>query len=235
MVDLPGTYSLGAYSEDEVVARDFILKDNPDVVINVIDASNIERNLYLTTQILETGAKVILALNMMDEAENKKIEIQVNKLATLLNIPVIPTTATKGLGVKALIKAAITLGEAKEDDRVDKYKIDYGTDVANQVSKIESAFHGNNLKLEYPPFWLAIKLLENDEFINKYVHGIENAAKVENQLKNSKEILEKSIGYDVDAYIVDKRYEFIGSVVKQAVKRDKANGSKKMYQIKLML
>lgn len=233
VVDLPGTYSLGAYSEDEVVARDFILKDNPDVVINVIDASNIERNLYLTTQILETGAKVILALNMMDEAENKKIEIQVHKLATLLNIPVIPTTATKGLGVKKLIGAAISLGETKEDNRVDKYKIDYGTDVATEVSKIESTFHENNLKLEYPPFWLAIKLLENDEFINKYVHDTENAEKVENQLKNSKDILENSIGYDVDAYVVDKRYEFIGNVVKQAVKRDKSNGSKKNVSDKI--
>ncbi|WP_035795929.1 ferrous iron transport protein B [Clostridium akagii] len=233
VVDLPGTYSLGAYSEDEVVARDFILKDNPDVVINVIDASNIERNLYLTTQILETGAKVILALNMMDEAENKKIEIQVHKLATLLNIPVIPTTATKGLGVKKLIEAAISLGETKEDDRVDKYKIDYGTAVATEVSKIESTFHENNLKLEYPPFWLAIKLLENDEFINKYVHDTENAEKVENQLKNSKDILENSIGYDVDAYIVDKRYEFIGNVVKQAVKRDKSNESKKNVSDKI--
>ena len=105
VVDLPGTYSLGAYSDDEIVARDFILKNKPDVVINVIDSSNIERNLYLTMQILETGAKMVLALNMMDEAKNKNIEINVNKVSKALNIPVVATVATKSEGIKELIRS----------------------------------------------------------------------------------------------------------------------------------
>ena len=100
VVDLPGTYSLGAYSEDEVVACNFILKDKPDVVINVIDSTNIERNLYLTMQLLETGTKVILALNMMDEAKNRKIEINVDELSKILNIPVVATVAPKKEGIK---------------------------------------------------------------------------------------------------------------------------------------
>lgn len=219
VVDLPGTYSLGAYSEDEVVARDFILKENPDVVVNVIDASNVERNLYLTTQILETGVKVVLALNMMDEAKNKNIKIEVEKLSKLLNIPVVPTTAVKGDGIKELVIAAINLGEKHEENIVHKYKIDYGTEVAKHVEKIENSFKNNNIKLEYPTSWTAIKLLENDEFIKKYIHEKENTANVEAELKKSNDLLLESIGYDIDAFIVDKRYEFIGSVVKQSVKR----------------
>jgi ferrous iron transport protein B len=104
IVDLPGTYSLGAYSEDEVVSRDFILKGNPDVVINVIDATNIERNLYLTTQILEMDTKVILALNMMDEAKAKNIHIDLKSLSKKLGVPIVPTIALKEKGLDELLK-----------------------------------------------------------------------------------------------------------------------------------
>ena len=93
VVDLPGTYSLGAYSEDELVARDFVVKGQPDVVINVVDATNIDRNLYLTTQLIEMGAKVVIALNMMDEAHMKEIAISVEVLSKALGVPVIPTVA----------------------------------------------------------------------------------------------------------------------------------------------
>jgi len=109
VVDLPGTYSLGAYSEDEVVACNYILKDKPDVVVNVIDSTNIERNLYLTMQLLETGAKVILVLNMMDEANSKNVRINTMELSRLLDVPVIETIATKGQGIKNIIKEAIKL------------------------------------------------------------------------------------------------------------------------------
>ncbi|HBN94787.1 MAG TPA: ferrous iron transporter B, partial [Firmicutes bacterium] len=102
VVDLPGTYSLGAFSEDEVVAREFILTGNPDVVINVVDATNIERNLYLTTQLLEMGAKVVVALNMVDEAEARQISVDEKALSRRLGIPVIPTVASKRKGIDEL-------------------------------------------------------------------------------------------------------------------------------------
>ncbi|NLJ75582.1 MAG: GTP-binding protein, partial [Firmicutes bacterium] len=111
VVDLPGTYSLGAFSEDEIIARDFILKENPDAVINVVDASNIERNLYLTTQLLEMGAKVIVALNMIDEAEERKIRFDIKALSEKLGVPVVPTVASKKKGIDQLIQAAISLME----------------------------------------------------------------------------------------------------------------------------
>ena len=99
VIDLPGTYSLGAYSEDEIVARNYILKDKPDVVINVVDATNLERNLYLTTQLIEMGANVVIALNMIDQAEALNIEIDTNKLSKRLGVPIIKTSALKNRGI----------------------------------------------------------------------------------------------------------------------------------------
>ncbi|NPV52733.1 MAG: GTP-binding protein [Firmicutes bacterium] len=123
VVDLPGTYSLGAYSEDELIARNFILFERPDVVINVVDASNIERNLYLTIQMLEMGANVVIALNMFDEAKARKIEIDVTRLSELLGVPVVPTVATKNEGIKELISE--TVKRAREA-RPKPLKVSYG-------------------------------------------------------------------------------------------------------------
>ena len=113
VVDLPGTYSLGAFSEDEIVARDYILTGNPDVIINVIDASNVERNLYLTTQLLEMGKRVVIALNMVDEAKRRDIEFDIQGLSKRLNLPVVPTIASKEKGIEDIIKVAIQVMEKK--------------------------------------------------------------------------------------------------------------------------
>ena len=121
IVDLPGTYSLGAYSEDEVVARDFILKEKPDLVINVVDATNIERNLYLTTQLLEMEVNVIIALNMMDETQNMGIKIDIDSLSEQLGVPIIPTIASRLKGIDDLkIKLSETIGSdrKKQENRL---------------------------------------------------------------------------------------------------------------------
>lgn len=217
VVDLPGTYSLGAYSEDEVVARDFILKSKPDVVINVIDSSNIERNLYLTMQLLETGAKMVLALNMMDEARNKNIEININKVSKALSIPVVATVATKSEGIKALIKEAIKIGDSKEEN---VYKIDYGKDIEKEIKLLEESFSEISSALEYPVQWTSLKLLEGDEYIKKYVSGKGNPDKINNTLQKSIENLIIKIGYEPDAYIIDKRYELISKIVEDSVKKE---------------
>ncbi len=117
VVDLPGTYSLGAYSEDEMIARDFILKERPDVVINVIDATNIERNLYLTTQLLEMNVKVVVALNMVDEAETRQIRFDLAGITKRLGVPVIPTIASRRKGVKELLDAAVEVINAPLNGR----------------------------------------------------------------------------------------------------------------------
>lgn len=217
VVDLPGTYSLGAYSEDEVVARDFILKDQPDVVINVIDSTNIERNLYLTMQLLETGSKVILALNMMDEAKNKNIEINIQKLSELLNVPVISTIATKGEGLQNLIKTAVEIS-SREQNFV--YEINYGKDVHKEIKKLGSTLTECCAALEYPSEWTAIKLLENDEYIKKYIEDKGNSGIIDNQLNKAVENLISIIGYEPDTYIIDKRYEVVSELIQQCIKKE---------------
>lgn len=215
IVDLPGTYSLGAYSEDEKVARDFILKDKPDLVINVVDASNIERNLYLTMQLLETGAKVIVALNMMDEAENKKIQINIKELSKALNIPVVPTVAPKGQGIEELISESVKLGDSKERKL---YKIDYGEDIEKEIKILENAFSTCAATLEYPREWTAIKLLENDEYMMDYIE--EKFHQIKDKINSSIEKLITIIGYEPDTYIIDKRYEIVNEVVQHSVKKE---------------
>lgn len=213
---MPGTYSLGAYSEDEVVARNFIIKDKPDVVVNVVDATNIERNLYLTTQLLEMNTKVIVALNMMDEAKSRKIDIDVNKLSKELGIPVIPIIATKKEGIDKLIAKMIEYGKEGE---VEKVQIAYGTEIENEISILKAAIEESAASLEYPSEWTAIKLLENDEYMLSNVKEIGNVKKVLSKLDESIKNITKSFGYEPEMAIVDKRYEFIGNIVNKSIKK----------------
>lgn len=208
VVDLPGTYSLGAYSEDEIVARDYILKGDPDLVINVVDATNIERNLYLTTQLMEMDAKVIIALNMMDEAKQKNIKIDIDKLSMDLGIPIIPTIASKSKGLNDLIEKSIEVINKK--DNLSTY-FTYGDKIDKEIENIESIL--SNSIFDYPKKWIALKLLEGDKEISRLL---------ENQGPDSiKERLvlfeEKSMDYELE--IVDKRYEFIGSIIIKSVKK----------------
>ena len=217
VVDLPGTYSLGAYSEDEVVARNFILKDKPDVVINVIDSTNLERNLYLTMQLLETGAKVILALNMTDEAKKKNIEININELSKNLNLPIVATVATKGQGIKELIKEAIKLGDTRATNVC---KINYGKDIEKEIKLIKAALLECSATSEYPAEWSALRLLENDQYVKKHIEETGNGEKINAKVQKSIDNIVAIIGYEPDTLIVDKRYEAIGKATQNCVKKE---------------
>lgn len=204
VVDLPGTYSLGAYSDDEVVARDYILKGNPDVVINVVDATNIERNLYLTTQLLEMGAKVVIALNMVDEAKTRKIDIDLKNLSMNLGVPVISTVASKKIGLNELIERAIDY----IDERTPTYKkLSYGENIDKEIEIIRELL--DNSKISYPTNWIAIKLLEGDQDILQQIKG-------EGIVKERLESL-GDMAMDYELEIVDRRYNFINNVVKKSV------------------
>ncbi|GCD09942.1 ferrous iron transport protein B [Clostridium tagluense] len=217
VVDLPGIYSLGAYSEDEVVACNYILKDKPDVVVNIIDATNIERNLYLTMQLLETGAKVILVLNMMDEANSKNIRIDTMNLSKLLDIPVIEAIATKGEGVKDIIKEALKINES---GKASSYKIQYGKDIEKEVHILKEATYKASTALGYPTEWTAIKLLENDAYVNKGLQQRDDYKTISSSLEKSIERLTAVIGYEPDAFLIDKRYEAISGFINKCVKRE---------------
>jgi ferrous iron transport protein B len=198
IVDLPGSYSLGAYSEDEVVARDFIVKGNPDIVINVLDATNIERNLYLTTQLLEMDTKVVLALNMMDEAKAKHIDIDLDGLSKKLGIPIVPTIALKEKGLDKLLET--THEYIHKSDYTGK-DIDYGQDINEKIREISLILE--DLELDYPPNWLALKVLEKDLDILSTLKE-KNLPILDNKIE---EIENTSSDYEFE--IIDKRYEFI--------------------------
>ena len=212
VVDLPGTYSLGAFSEDEVVAREFILTGNPNVVVNVVDATNIERNLYLTTQLLEMGAKVVVALNMVDEAEAREIHVDEKSLAQRLGVPVIRTVANRRKGLDDLMAAATAAIDAPLNGLVD---LSYGRVIDAKVAKL-SAFLAEG-DLRYPPGWLAVKLLEGDEYARKVVY--ESSALFDSEkFRRFWDEIAVHEG-DLQLEIVDSRYKFVGNVTKNAVRR----------------
>ncbi|MDM0797304.1 ferrous iron transport protein B [Clostridium perfringens] len=213
VIDLPGTYSLGAYSEDEIVARNYILKDKPDVVINVVDATNLERNLYLTTQLIEMGANVVIALNMIDQAESLNIEIDTNKLSKRLGVPIIKTSALKNRGIEELIETSI---HSKKNEKL--ININYGEDIENEIKNLSYLLEAYKNKLEFPVNWTALKLLENDEYIKDKVKQL-NSPSIFTKLEESNKTIEKNIGFEVDMSIVDKRYSFISSITEDVIKK----------------
>ncbi|HBZ6546260.1 TPA: ferrous iron transport protein B [Clostridium perfringens] len=213
VIDLPGTYSLGAYSEDEIVARNYILKDKPDVVINVVDATNLERNLYLTTQLIEMGANVVIALNMIDQAEALNIEIDTNKLSKRLGVPIIKTSSLKNRGIEELIETSI---HSKKNEKL--ININYGEDIENEIKNLSSLLEAYKNKLEFPVNWTALKLLENDEYIKDKVKQL-NSPSIFNKLEESNKTIEKNIGFEADMSIVDKRYSFISSITEDVIKK----------------
>jgi len=167
VVDLPGVYSLTAYSLDEVIARDFVVDENPDVVVDIVDASNLERNLYLAVQLLEMGAKLVVALNMMDVAESRRYQINVKELSRLLGAPVVPLVATRNQGTQELLQTVV--GVVKDNMDVTGLRLQYGREVEEEIAKLEKVISNNSLSKKYSSRWLAVKLLEEDkEIIKKF-------------------------------------------------------------------
>jgi ferrous iron transport protein B len=165
VVDLPGVYSLTAYSLDEVITRNFVVEEKPDVVVDIVDASNLERNLYLAVQLLEMGARLIIALNMMDQAESRRYVIDVPRLSQLLGVPVLPMVANRNRGIEQLLKEIINVAEKKTSAR--ELRIEYGREVEEEIANLERLISQTELSQSYSPRWLAIKLLEEDEEIIK--------------------------------------------------------------------
>ena len=167
VVDLPGVYSLTAYSLDEVIARNFVVEEKPDVVVDVVDASNLERNLYLAVQLLEMGAPLIIALNMMDMAESRNYHIDVEILSQLLGVPIVPMVASRNRGTEELLREIVDMVENKVQGT--ELRLRYDEHVEEELAKLEELVSQSELSQKYSPRWLAIKLLEEDrEIIKKF-------------------------------------------------------------------
>ena len=205
VVDLPGIYSLTAYSVDELIARNFITEENPDVVVCITSAINFERSLYLAISLLELGANVVLVVNMIDLAEREGYKINYEKLKNLLGIPVVPTVATTGYGIDQLIN---TIRKSLYEKRRHAHIVDYGKEVEEAIKKLEGLINEtvSELTSKYPARWIAIKLLEGDSEILDKVAKQPRGKVVIDRVRSLREDLEKSVG-DLESYIIERRYE----------------------------
>ncbi|MTI59516.1 MAG: ferrous iron transport protein B [Firmicutes bacterium] len=229
VVDLPGTYSLGAYSEDEVVAKDFLLYHSPDVTVNIVDTTNLQRNLYLTLQLLEMGANTVLALNMYDQVEKRQQKIDIDKLSSILGIPVVKTSASKGEGVTQLVSTAVNI--AGRDKK--PLEINYGNELEEEIKNIsEIVVMNNELKVKYNIRWLALKILEQDEHILEDVEHRLSARQLE-EIKNCIQRIESKTGEESDTIIADMRYGFINELIEKTVKKSKSVEEKVSFSDKI--
>ena len=205
VTDLPGIYSLSPYTLEEVVSRDYVLKENPDVIIDLVDATNIERNLYLTTQLIETGVPVVIALNMADLLEKRGIKIDTKRLSMLLDCPIIETSALRGEGLDKLIDEAVKVAKSS--------KVVLPTSVTDDKKR-----------------WYAVKFLENDE---KVKEAMKLSASGQSLVDTKRQELEKQHDDDMESIVTDERYKFIQKIVNTTVKKakDKLTVSDKIDRI----
>jgi ferrous iron transport protein B len=180
IVDLPGTYSISEYTPEELYVRTHIAENLPDVVVNVINASNLERNLFLTTQLIDMNIKVVIALNMHDELEQKGTILKYKELAVMLGIPIVPTIAVRGKGISDLMKTIINVYEDK-DPTLRHIHINYGSNIESSISKIQAEINQNtDITDRFSSRYLAIKLLENDKSTKAKLHSCENYFQIVN-------------------------------------------------------
>ena len=225
IMDLPGIYSLSPYTLEEVVSRDYLLKENPDVIVDLVDATNIERNLYLTTQMIETGIPVVIALNMADLLAKRGIKIDIERLSMLLDCPIVETSALKGEGLDKLIDEAIKTAKKKEADLPKEiFNKDLEDAVSAAAEVLPSSIDANKTR------WYAVKFLEKDSKVAESIKLTDSAAKKIEELRAG---LEKSHDDDMESIVTDERYKFIQKIVGTTVKKgkDKLTTSDKIDKI----
>ena len=215
IVDLPGTYSLTEYSPEELYVRTHITDNMPDIVVNVLDASNLERNMFLTTQLIDMNIKVVIALNMYDELENKKVIFDYRALGRMLGIPIIPTVGSKGKGVDELFAKLIDVYEDR-DQTVRHIHINYGELIENALKEIQHEIWKNpEITDKLSSRYVAVKLLETDKTTLKQLEGIANFEEIKKLAASRVAMLEKEYGENSETIITDAKYGFIDGALKE--------------------
>ena len=220
VTDLPGIYSMSPYSSEEIVSRNFVLSDNPKAIINIVDATNIERNLYLTMQLLEMNIPMVVALNMMDEVMNNNGAIDINGMETLLGVPVVPISAAKNEGVRELIEHAVHVAQYQERPQKQDFcsKDDHGGAIHRAIHAVESIIEDHTERAGLPLRFSATKVIEGDSLI------LDQLKLDKNELDMIEHIvvqMEKEGGMDRSAAIADMRFDFIEYVCERTVKKPK--------------
>lgn len=231
IVDLPGTYSITEYTPEELYVRSHLISKKPDIVINVVDASNLERNLFLTTQLIDMNAKVIIALNMYDEMEQKGAKLACNQLGAMLGIPIIPMVAVKGTGVKDLIERIIRVYK-NEDPIVKKININYGESIENAIAKLSVKIKTlGTHQHDYPVRYLSIKLLEKDKSTIALLNNLAGFNEVEELILKESEKLEKEYNEKIETIITNAKYGFIAGALKETYTESKSSEKKKIRNL----
>ncbi len=214
ITDLPGTYSLSAYSPEEIAVREYIFQKMPDIVVNIIDTANINRNLYLTTQLIDMDIKVVGALNMYDEFEAKGDTLDYGTLGQMLGIPLLPTVASKGKGIEQLLDKIIDVFEGK-DSTVRHIHINYGEDIEKAIAAIQAEINDKDFINIYSTRLVAIKLLEKDDDFIRLVSTMPNGKNILQAAFVCGKELEVIYKEDCETFIADVRYGFIAGALKE--------------------
>ena len=231
VVDLPGTYSLTAYSIEEIVARDFIIHEQPDVIVDIVDGSNLERNLYLTMQLRELGVPLVVALNMADEMKKKGISVELDKISLDLGAPVVPTVGTRRKGMKKLLDAILDVAAGRWQ-KSDAPAIRYGEEIDEELTRIAQLIteqaqklqqdEGNKnerLCLSTSPQWVALKLMENDKEVLRVLADSEARKLVQQQVERSRRHLTAIFGEEPEIVIAEQRYGYVRGICREVVRQ----------------
>ncbi len=237
ITDLPGTYSITAYSPEELYVREHIFDEIPDIVVNVVDVSNLERNLYLTTRLIDMDIKIVIALNMYDELEKRGDKFDYRMLAKMIGVPIVPTVASAGKGIPELFDELIKVYE-DEEPIVRHVHVNYGKSIEKSISGIqEKIYIRENVSLtsKVAPRFLALSLLEKDKSIQKRIRNLNNGKQIINNAENAIKKLETNLKDDTETLITDARYGFIRGALKETYKRNKVNGKTQTQKIDKIL
>ncbi len=216
VIDLPGNYALSAHSIEEIVSRDFIVDEESDVIVNIIDAANIERNLYLTVQMMELGANLVVALNMNKYAQDKGYTIDAKKLSELLGVPVVEIEANSDKGKEELLR---TIEQAAENPVNTTERLVYNTELKEHIAELQAVIEEDKNLLDVPSSWIAIKLLENDEIVEEKIEGSSKRNNIVSETERVKNHLKGIFGEGSEEVIANARYAYIGGLLKESLSK----------------
>ena len=223
LIDLPGTYSLSAYSPEEIYVRKYIFDEKPDVIINVVAASALERNLYLTTELMELESPMVIALNMYDELQKSDRQLDYDSLSAMLNIPIVPTVGKKGTGIPQLLDSVIKM---YEDEKPSRYvPIPYGRVLEKSISIMNrelSTANGQLFKLDMPLRYLSVKLLEGDEYVERDILKLKRGKEYMARRDKENDYMERLLKEDAESAFVNARYGFIAGALKETFEDKKS-------------
>ena len=223
LVDLPGTYSLSAYSPEELYVRKNLLEAMPDVVVNVVDASNIERNLYLTTQLIDMNLRTVMALNMYDELKHKGDKLDIKQLGWLLGMPVCPTVSRDGQGIPELLDTVIKIYEQSDPKLARHIHINHGAELEKSIKRLQMVLYGNeNLRSQYSTRYLAIKYLETDKDVERVLADIPERKALEQARTEEEARIQGLLKTSAESAIVDAKYAFIQGALAETYEKYQA-------------